>query len=118
MNISLNIWRLAAIGSLVILFLSGCAMPEYGDAGGLAAGNNEGGGYADAVAQFAVNSPPGSTGDVVLRDNRHVRVRVGGDYMSASAEQCRRVILETGIGDIVVSAVCRGNNVWRTIVWP
>ncbi|MDO8838433.1 MAG: DVU3141 family protein [Parvibaculum sp.] len=78
-----------------------------------AAGSNPTG---DSIALYAVNAAPGSTGPVVTPSGNNMLVHVGADYVSATGDRCRRVILADDNGRSQVSAVCLTERSWKTVV--
>lgn len=71
---------------------------------------------SDPVALYAVNAAPGSAGPVTAASGSSVLVHVGPDYVSATGDRCRRVILADGNGRSQVSAVCLVEQSWKTVI--
>jgi len=71
---------------------------------------------SDPVALYAVEAAPGSAGPVVASSGTSMLVHVGLDYISATGDRCRRVILADGNGRSQVSAVCLVEQSWKTVV--
>lgn len=72
----------------------------------------------DEIARYAVNTQPGTSSSVNIGNQRQVFVRVGTDYISATNENCRRIMIDMASGEALVSAVCRRDNIWRTVLLP
>ncbi|MEH6404021.1 MAG: DVU3141 family protein [Sneathiella sp.] len=72
--------------------------------------------YADPLANFLLNTPPGQTGTVTLKNGETVLVRVGADYTSAANERCRRMIVEFTDSRSQANAVCFDGTVWKTVL--
>lgn len=70
----------------------------------------------DPIALYAVNAAPGTSGPVVAPSGNSMLVHVGSDYVSATGDRCRRVILADGNGRSQVSAVCLTEQSWKTVV--
>lgn len=70
----------------------------------------------DPVALYAVNAVPGTVGPVVAASGNSMMVHVGPDYVSATGDRCRRVILADGNGRSQVSAVCLTEQSWKTVI--
>ncbi|MDP2124478.1 MAG: hypothetical protein Q8J92_08855 [Parvibaculum sp.] len=70
----------------------------------------------DSIALYAVNAAPGSIGPVVTPSGNNMLVHVGTDYVSATGDRCRRVILADDNGRSQVSAVCLTERSWKTVV--
>ena len=106
---------------LVAVGVSACADLNRGEPAVLAApataDRDQAGRYvADEIARYALNVAPGSRGSVTFADGRTISVRVGVDYVSATNEQCRRVILSDSSGQSQISAVCLVDGVWTTTI--
>ncbi len=74
--------------------------------------------FRDLVAKFAIGNTQGSTGLVDLGDNNSLYVSVGDDYVAATGEACRSVILARGAEISIHSSVCNINGVWETVYFP
>ncbi|GLQ05770.1 DVU3141 family protein [Sneathiella chinensis] len=72
--------------------------------------------YADPVAHFAINSPPGTSGNVTLPEGQGVEVFVGRDYISAANEKCRSIVVKDANGLATSNAVCFSNASWKTVL--
>lgn len=71
---------------------------------------------SDPIALYAVEAAPGSAAPVVAASGASMLVHVGPDYISATGDRCRRVILADGNGRSQVSAVCLVEQSWKTII--
>lgn len=70
---------------------------------------------ADPIARFATNAPQGATSQVSYEGSNFL-VTVGPYYQSAAGDRCRRVTMRADEGGSQVSAVCRENGQWQTIL--
>jgi hypothetical protein len=70
---------------------------------------------ADPIARFATNAPQGATSQVSYQGST-IWVTVGPYYQSAAGDRCRRVTMRGREGSGRLSAVCRDNGVWRTVI--
>ena len=71
---------------------------------------------SDPIALYAVAATPGTAGPVVASSGNSTLVHVGPDYISATGDRCRRVILADGNGRSQVSAVCLVEQSWKTVI--
>lgn len=70
---------------------------------------------ADPIARFATNAPQGATSQVSHQGSTYW-VTVGPYYQSAAGDRCRRLTMRGQDGGGHLSAVCRENGVWRTVI--
>lgn len=70
---------------------------------------------SDPIARFATNAPQGATSQVSY-EGSSVWVTVGPYYQSAAGNRCRRVTMRAQEGGSHISAVCRADGVWRTVI--
>ena len=107
-------------GFLIALMLSvGLAACETTSASSEQVGADEAIGSnpsGDPIALYAVNAVPGTVGPVVAASGDSMMVHVGPDYVSATGDRCRRVILADGNGRSQVSAVCLTEQSWKTVI--
>ncbi|GEM_PF-2220435 len=71
---------------------------------------------SDPIALYAVEAAPGTAGTVLASSGNSTLVHVGPDYISATGDRCRRVILADGNGRSQVSAVCLVEQSWKTVI--
>ncbi|MBX3490799.1 hypothetical protein [Parvibaculum sp.] len=71
---------------------------------------------SDPIALYAVEAAPGTAGTVLASSGNSTLVHVGPDYVSATGDRCRRVILADGNGRSQVSAVCLVEQSWKTVI--
>lgn len=70
----------------------------------------------DTIAAY-VNGATRGDSAVVDLSGRQAKVQVGGEYVSAAGDRCRRVILtDIALRKTQVSAVCLANGGWNTVV--
>jgi hypothetical protein len=82
-----------------------------------AVGSVSGRAAGDPVALYAIGASQGASASVVSASGRNTLVRVGGDYISATGDRCKRVVLsEAATGKSQVSAVCFVDASWMTVV--
>ena len=107
-------------GFLIALMLSvGLAACETTSASSEQVGADEAIGSnpsGDPIALYAVNAVPGTVVPVVAASGDPMMVHVGPDYVSATGDRCRRVILADGNGRSQVSAVCLTEQSWKTVI--
>jgi hypothetical protein len=72
----------------------------------------------DPIARYALSAAPGDTAQLELPDGGRVFVTVGPMYTSAAGVRCRRVTLRTQRDASRVSAVCRQDDGWSTVLRP
>jgi len=110
-----NGWRAGALALAVLA--AGCAGKRpSGDAEpDTAPGEARESKWADPIARFALQADPGNTATLAVEDER-VHVTVGEMYDSAAGLRCRRVTLRRRGNASTVSAVCREDGVWRTLL--
>ena len=71
---------------------------------------------ADPIAKAVVNTLPGERTSVLLADGRSAQLIVGNDYLSASSQKCRSVVVRYADGVDVLDAVCFDGSVWKTVL--
>ena len=98
-------------GFLIALMLSvGLAACETTSASSEQVGADEAIGSNPSVTTSSLpNVSRGRYGDSMM-------VHVGPDYVSATGDRCRRVILADGNGRSQVSAVCLTEQSWKTVI--
>ena len=69
----------------------------------------------DAIARFAINAPEGASSQISYGE-RSVFVTIGNYYRSAAGNRCRRVTIRDPNGGSHLSAVCRDDNSWQTVL--
>ncbi|MEQ8267729.1 MAG: DVU3141 family protein [Parvibaculum sp.] len=70
----------------------------------------------DTIAQYAVSAALGSTTTIQSPGRGSVLVKVGGDYVSAAGNRCKRVTLSDTTGWLQINAVCLNDTAWMTVV--
>ena len=121
MDVDGILYRLRLIIGMVVLTLivSSCGMPQNNettnsDAKYLVGTDAKGRPIGDPIAEFAINTPPGQSGLVILDNSKTVNVRVGRDYISATNERCRKIIVRTADNQSQLDAVCFDGTAWKT----
>jgi hypothetical protein len=72
---------------------------------------------SDAVANFATSASYGTSGTVQMASGRQAKVQVGGEYISAAGDRCKRVLLtDLTLRKTQVSAVCLTDSGWSTVI--
>lgn len=117
------VWRgVKVLAPLAVLFMGGCAsLTDPAAPAGAAPVQQGSAGQAissDAIASFAASAAAGEQAQVRLEDGREVMVVAGRSYTSALGQPCRRVSLHGGGIGSRVSAVCRSNGAWTTVLVP
>jgi hypothetical protein len=73
---------------------------------------------ADPVARYALSAASGDSAQLRLDSGGQVFVTVGSIYTSAAGIRCRRVTLRTQRDASRVSAVCKQDGSWHTVLKP
>lgn len=104
-----------AIGGLA-LGLSGCATADFSaNSAGIPAATATPV-ATDTIAQYAVNAASGTMTTIQSPKRGTVNVKVGGDYVSAAGNRCKRVTLSDATGWLQINAVCLNDASWMTVV--
>lgn len=92
--------------------------PATTDAESTAGGGGEAPKGTDPIARYALSAAPGEGAQLQLPDGGRVFVTVGSMYTSAAGVRCRRITLRTQRDASRVSAVCRQDDGWTTVLEP
>lgn len=116
--------RRVALAAVGVALLSGCASAPERDSGSPQqlnatddAAAAAGAAAGDPIAQVATDARSGMTSQIDL-DGKRIWVTVGEYYHSAEGSRCRRVTLRSEEGGTRVSAVCRSQSGWHTVIQP
>lgn len=112
------ILRIALLGGLVPA-LAACATTGAGTGSATMPAENAAAvpaAMGDPIAAY-VNGAARGDSAIVDVSGRQAKVQVGGEYVSATGDRCRRVVLtDIAVRKTQVSAVCLADGGWNTVV--